>query len=438
MGKFLSAVLLALACVAHAGAAPRQSGVRVGPEVEESKPNGGAPKGEEKKPTPPAAGDKAAKPAAGQPPASANEAAKKETPRPSPTSAAKTPDPSDVTSTAAAAAPVGPGATHATTDAPAKPGPGVGVPVNNPTKSSSVSGNGPAPAPTGDPAAKSPNSNAATTGPAPSSVSAAAPSNAAAPAAAPAPAAPLTSLYRIGVGDILDIRLLNHPDSRQSTLYTVLAGGLIEYPLIREHVAVSGLTTEELAAQLVAELRHRGIFERPQVRVSVREYSSHAVIVSGLVSDPGTKILRREAVPLYVVVAESQPRPEAGRAVVISHATGKTTHVDLLDAAGMSMLVQQGDVISLTARPPEFFYVGGEIASPGQKSFHMGLTLTQAVLASGGVTALAGPKVKVLRQGADGKLVAAEYNLREIEGGQVPDPALHAGDRIEVSRAARK
>ena len=129
-----------------------------------------------------------------------------------------------------------------------------------------------------------------------------------APVLPPAPA--LTTLYRIGVGDVLDIRILNQADTRQSTLYSVLTGGVLEYPLLRNPLTVTGMTPEELSAQLIAELKHRGVFDKPQVRVSVRDYASHAVLVSGLVSDPGTKILRREAVPLYVVVAEAQPKPE--------------------------------------------------------------------------------------------------------------------------------
>jgi polysaccharide biosynthesis/export protein len=263
---------------------------------------------------------------------------------------------------------------------------------------------------------------------------------AAGPAAAPAqpPTPPLTSIYRIGTGDVLDIRVLNMADTRQSTLFTVLSGGVLEYPLLRDPLTVVGMTPDELAAQLVAELRHRGIYDRPQVRVSVREYASHAVLVSGLANDPGTKILRREAVPLYVVVAEAQPKPEAGRAVVISHKTGQTTTVDLNDPAALNVLVQAGDVVNLIARPPAFFYIGGEINSPGQKDFHAGLTLTQALLASGGVTRTAGPKVKVSRQGADGRLVSTEYELPEIEKGLVPDPALQPGDRVEVSRARAK
>src|SRR5215212_11770463 len=94
------------------------------------------------------------------------------------------------------------------------------------------------------------------------------------------------------------------------------------YPLLRDPLTVSGMTTDELSAQLVAEFRHRGLYEKPQVRVSVREYASHTVLVSGLVNDPGTKVLKREAIPLYVVVAEAQPKPEAGRASIISRSSG--------------------------------------------------------------------------------------------------------------------
>jgi len=237
---------------------------------------------------------------------------------------------------------------------------------------------------------------------------------------------------------VLDIRLLNGQDPRSSTLYSVVAGGVLDYPLLKDPLTVAGMTTEELSAQLVAEFRHRGLYEKPQVRVSVREYASHAVLVSGLVSDPGTKILRREAIPLYVVVAEAQPKPEAGRAVIISHTTGKITNVDLNDAAGLNTLVMSGDVVTLTVRPPEFYYVGGEVGAPGQKDFHSGITLTQALLASGGATKAAGERVRVLRAGPDGRLSPTEYNLREIENGVVPDPQLQPGDRIEVSSAPVK
>ena len=397
MKKYLFAAAFAAALCAPCARAsvPQTGSVRVGPAAEEKVAADSAataePKKDEKKPSS-TRGTKAA-----QPNSRSGEAASAVTPA---------------------------SASASTSDAPAKPGSNVTVPVNTPAKpaSDNKSNDGKSSAATNDNKTSGAGTSAAPTS---------------APAAPASAAAPLTTVYRIGVGDVLDIRTLNDSSTRQSTLFTIAAGGVLDHPYLRDPLTVAGMTADELAAQLVAEFRHRGIYEKPQVRVSVREYASHAVLVSGLAGDPGTKILRREAIPLYVVIAEAQPKPEAGRAVIISHSTGKVTSVDLNDAAALNTLVQAGDVINLTVRPPEFFYIGGEISSPGQKDFHTGMTLTQAVLAAGGATASAGERVRVLRAGADGRLVAAEYSMHEIEGGVVPDPVLQAGDRIEVARAGK-
>ncbi|MBA3240779.1 MAG: polysaccharide biosynthesis/export family protein [Acidobacteria bacterium] len=427
MRKFLSAFVIALAvCAVDVSVLRAQvSSVRVGPVSDEKASDvSGAPspKKDDKKSNRPE-GERKANPKSEARPRAGGEERKD--------GEAGTQTSSNISSKDAAIPPVGASATNTTSDAPPKSGSGTSVPVSTPAKTSAGELGGSETGKTPDASSvKNPNPNS-TNG---ANGTTARPNSA--PVLPPAPA--LTTLYRIGVGDVLDIRILNQSDTRQSTLYSVLTGGVLEYPLLRNPLTVSGMTPEELSAQLIAELKHRGVFDRPQVRVSVRDYGSHAVLVSGLVSDPGTKILRREAVPLYVVVAEAQPKPEAGRAVVVSHSTGKTTSVDLMDAASMNMLVQQGDVINIFARPPEFFYIGGEIGAPGQKDFHLGLTLTQAVLASGGVTRLSAGRVKVSRQGADGRLVSKEYNLREIEDGVIPDPSLQAGDRVEVARARSK
>lgn len=241
-----------------------------------------------------------------------------------------------------------------------------------------------------------------------------------------------TNVYRVGVGDVLDIQLLNSP-TRESTLYTVLAGGMLEYPLAGDALQVAGATTEEIGEQLVSKIK---LYDNPQVAISVREYASHNVIITGLVHDPGTKALRREAVPLFVVLAEAQPRADAARAVIMRTGSPVQT-IDISDTTATSALVYPNDVIRLVGAPPPvplFFYVGGQIASPGQKDFHPGMTLTQALYASGGVTRSAGSKAKVMRQGADGRLVTTEYNLKKIEQGKDPDPLLEAGDRIEITR----
>ncbi|HEY0407343.1 MAG TPA: polysaccharide biosynthesis/export family protein [Pyrinomonadaceae bacterium] len=270
-----------------------------------------------------------------------------------------------------------------------------------------------------------------TTVPGASGPSATAPQNSS--TAAPVLKAPAPeTIYRVGAGDVLDIRLLN-AQTRESTLFTVMPGGLLEYPLAGEPLQVGGLTVEEINTRLTGKIK---IYEKPQLLVSVRDYVSHSVMIAGLVGEPGKRVLRREAVPLYVVLAEAQPRPEAGRALILRPGDQNMT-VDLADVKATAMLVFPGDVITLSAlppAPPQFFYVGGPVVVPGQKDFHPGLTLTQAVLAAGGVTRFAGSKVKISRQGTDGRLVSTEYNLKQIESGKVPDPVLQPGDRLEVSR----
>lgn len=243
----------------------------------------------------------------------------------------------------------------------------------------------------------------------------------------------LSQIYRVGVGDVLDVQLVDMP-SAKSTLFTVLKGGLLDYPLSNAPLPVAGLTAEQIAALLCARIK---VLDNPKVVVKVREYSSHSVIVTGFVSAPGAKFLRREAMPLYVVLAEAHAHPEADSATIVRSGV-PVINIDLQDQNSLATLVVPGDSIKVSgsaAAPAGFYYTGGALKSPGQKTFHNALTLTQAILASGGLTRTAGNKVRVSRQGADGRLNATEYNLRQIEEGKTPDPALQPGDRVTVGQS---
>ena len=240
-----------------------------------------------------------------------------------------------------------------------------------------------------------------------------------------------SQIYRVGVGDVLDIQLQNN-SSPESTLFTVLSGGMLEYPLAGSPLQVSGMTTSEIATTLRTKIK---LLEDPTVVVNVRDYASHAVTISGFVAAPGTKTLRREAVPLYALLAESIVLPDASRATV-TRASG-TISIDLSDPNLSATLVLPGDVIKVlgAAAVTEFFFVAGEVKLPGQKAYHSGLTLTQAILAAGGATNVVAERVRVSRQGTDGRLVTEEFNLRKILDGKIPDPLLRKDDRIELTAA---
>ena len=244
---------------------------------------------------------------------------------------------------------------------------------------------------------------------------------------------PLTNIYRVGANDVLDVRL-NDVREQQSTLYTVTPAGFLEHPLLNEPMPVAGLTIEEIGSRIEEDLRRRAIVETPKAIVGVRDYTSHSVLVSGLVKDSGTKFLRREAIPLYVVVADAQPLPEAAKVTVVRG--GERTQIyeiDLNQTADMNFLVRSGDVIALHPNATQFIYIGGEIKFPGERTFRRGLTLMQAILASGGLD----PKAKVAeiaRNNDEGFLVATRFKLKEIVAGKVIDPALKPGDRISILR----
>ena len=244
-------------------------------------------------------------------------------------------------------------------------------------------------------------------------------------------AAPLTEVYRVGIGDVLDIRAMNSSNSGRSTLFTVVAGGIIDFPLAGGSITVAGLTTEEIQNRIRTELKRRAFDQNAEVSVGIRQYNSHTVLVTGLVASPGDRVLRREAVPLYVILAESQLRNDAA-AVVIMRGGSAAHSLSLSDPVSLNTTVTSGDVITVVGRAQEFYYIAGRINYPGQKSFQAGITLLQAILAAGGTARQNAEAVDLSREGAAGLLVTTRFNLKQIKAGTVADPKLQPGDRIEV------
>lgn len=239
----------------------------------------------------------------------------------------------------------------------------------------------------------------------------------------------LTRIYRIGPNDVLDVRVAD-PTSSQSTLFTVTPSGHLEHPLLAEPMHVGGMTVEELTTRIETELKRRAL-DNTKVSIGVRDYASHTILVSGLVKEPGTKILRREAIPLYVVAADAQPLPEAARVTVVRNESKETFEIELADSSEMNLLVRPGDVVTLGANVTQFVYVGGEVKFPGEKTYRRGLTLTQVMISAGGVVG----KPKEARLGRDdgrGFLTVTKFKLKDIESGKVPDPVVRPGDRIMV------
>lgn len=246
---------------------------------------------------------------------------------------------------------------------------------------------------------------------------------------------PPTEIYKIGAGDVLFITLQNAP-ANNSNYFTVLKDGSIDYPLGGGIISVLGMTTDDLEAALESKVT---LYENPQVVVKVREANSHAFTVLGLVEKAGEKLLQREAIPLYVVRAEAIAQPAASR-VVIKRMNSTTENYELKSSEYENVLVFPGDIVEFTGNAAtasavgeqaQFYYIGGVI-SGGQKTFHSGMTLTQAILASDGLKNQKSKNVTIRRKNEAGMLVPTNYDLKAIKDGKVADPVLEAGDTIEI------
>jgi hypothetical protein len=102
-------------------------------------------------------------------------------------------------------------------------------------------------------------------------------------------------------------------------------------------------------------------------------------VVDGLVKNPGTKLLRSEAIPLAVVVAEAQPLAKAASVTVVRN-SNRILETDLTHTADTRLLVHPGDIVTLGPPINESLYVDGKVKSPGEKTYRFGLTLMQAII----------------------------------------------------------
>src|SRR2546426_4412011 len=220
--------------------------------------------------------------------------------------------------------------------------------------------------------------------------------------------------YRIGPGDVLDIRVARAPElSRESV--RVDQGGMIRMPMLSNDIPAACLTEGELAEN-VAKL-YRKYKNDPHVDVFVREFQSQPVAVIGAVKGAAQFKLQRRVRLLELLSFAGGPTDSAGQSVQIVHAGGaplceKTNNAAAADDSAFvtyklsdtlkgvpeaNPFVQPGDIVSLPLA--DQVYVLGNALRPAAIPMKEPLTVTRAIAIAGGT----GPsskkdKVRILRQ----------------------------------------
>lgn len=242
-----------------------------------------------------------------------------------------------------------------------------------------------------------------------------------------------TEIYKVGAEDVLFVALQN-VSFGSSRYYTVLKDGTIDYPLAGGLLSVAGLTTDEIEELLRAKIK---LYENPQVAVKVREYTSHKITVLGQVERPGDMFLQRDAMPLYVIRAQALAKSGVNQ-IVLKRKDSRIEIFDLAERKYEKVLVFPGDIVEFKnsnldygAQGNQHYYIGGFVRKFGRKEFYKGITLTQAILISGGLKQSKTNKVVIRRRNLDGLLESKVYRLKDIRKGKISDPILAKGDMIE-------
>jgi polysaccharide biosynthesis/export protein len=269
-----------------------------------------------------------------------------------------------------------------------------------------------------------------------------------------APAAPENNRYRIGPGDVLEVRVYKLPDLSRDAL-RVEESGTIRMPLINEDIQAACRTEGELAKDIAK--RYLTMMRNPQVDVFIKEYQSRPVAVIGAVNTPGRFQLQRRIRLLDLLSFAGGPAERAGGNIQVVHSNiyppCETTPNDRKrepETLGLSVFkladtlagdaqanpyVRAGDVI--TVLEFEQVYVIGNVVHPSAFPLKEKIMLSQAIAMAGGTLPDSqNERVRLLRQKTDGTKQEFIVDLKAINKQRAPDVVLKPNDIVEVPTAS--
>jgi polysaccharide biosynthesis/export protein len=223
------------------------------------------------------------------------------------------------------------------------------------------------------------------------------------------PPAAANAQYRLAAGDTIRISVYQSADLTLETRLT--EAGTISYPLLGS-VALAGLTVSEAEKRIADGLRTGNFVKQPQVSVAVQQVRGNQVSVLGQVGKPGRYPLETGNVQLTDMIATAGGVIPGGadQVVVVGTRNGQPyrAEIDLPSVFGAGrrandLTLQNGDVIWVERAPMIYMY--GEVQKPGSLRLERGMTVMQALAASGGLTQRGTERgLRVHRRDAEGKV----------------------------------
>ena len=189
--------------------------------------------------------------------------------------------------------------------------------------------------------------------------------------------------YVVGQSDVLAVTVFDHPEL--SGKYMVQVDGTFTFPLLGR-VKVGGLDVQQIEHH-VRERLADGFLKNPQVGVTVEQYRSQQVIITGEVRNPQT-LEFNGSLNLMTALARAGSTTEraAPEAVVM-----RDTQVIRVDLTGLqsgvvseNLVLRGGDTVVVPKAATAF--VSGHVVMPGEYAIRKDMTVRQLLALAGGAT----------------------------------------------------
>lgn len=256
--------------------------------------------------------------------------------------------------------------------------------------------------------------------------------------------------YRIGPGDVLDVRIYNRPQLSRDGV-RVEGNGMIRMPLIESEIQAACLTEGELAKEIAT--RYAKYYRNLQVDIFVKEYHSRQVAIIGAVNEQGRFQLQRRIRLLELLTYAKGPSAKAGQTINVVHSSApalcKAANDDEIAAFTSYKLtdtlrgdesanpyLEAGDVVTLP--DADQVYVVGNVVMPLTIPLKEPITVSRAIAMAGGTRQdTKKDKIRIVRQepGAQAKKEMI-VDLSAIEKRQAEDIQLLANDIVDVPTSA--